>query len=125
MAAVGRVKGAARRPTRVRGQLQAQRYYIRALGHLPYGPGAALIHAEGSPRAAAGSGRRAPGAAPVRRGHTCVELNGAGKISRLTAIYDSSLRVTPPINSWPDSPRRRRRPEDGGNCQPSENTERN
>jgi len=27
----------------------------------------------------------------VRRGHTCVELNEAGKISRLTAIYDSSL----------------------------------
>jgi len=27
----------------------------------------------------------------VRRGHTCVQLNEAGKISRLTAIYDSSL----------------------------------
>jgi hypothetical protein len=27
----------------------------------------------------------------VRRGHTCVELNEAGTISRLTAIYDSSL----------------------------------
>ena len=87
--------------TRVRGQLQAQRYYTRALGHLPYGPGAALIHAEGSPRAAAGSGRRAPGAAPVRRGHTCVELNEAGKISRLTAIYDSSL---PSYAAYPPTP---------------------
>ena len=27
----------------------------------------------------------------MRRGHTCVELDQAGKISRLTAIYDSSL----------------------------------
>jgi hypothetical protein len=34
--------------TRLRGQLQAQRYYTRALGQLPYGPGAALVHAEGS-----------------------------------------------------------------------------
>jgi len=46
--------------TRVRGQLQAQRYYTRVLGHLPYGPGAALVHAEGSPRAVAGSGRPPP-----------------------------------------------------------------
>jgi len=63
----------------------------RVLGQLPYGPGAAPVHVEGSPRAVAGSGRRAHGAAPVRRGHTCVELNEADKISRLTAIYDSSL----------------------------------
>jgi hypothetical protein len=34
--------------TRVRGQLQAQRYFTRALGQLPYGLGAALVHAEGS-----------------------------------------------------------------------------
>src|SRR5260221_3116925 len=34
--------------TRVRGQFQAQRYYTRALAQLPYGPGAALVHAEGS-----------------------------------------------------------------------------
>jgi hypothetical protein len=27
----------------------------------------------------------------MRRGHTCIELDEAGKISRLTAIYDSSL----------------------------------
>jgi hypothetical protein len=29
---------------RLRGQLQIQRYYTRALGALPYGPGAALVH---------------------------------------------------------------------------------
>ncbi|WP_216901253.1 hypothetical protein [Nocardia alni] len=32
-----------------------------------------------------------PDAAPMRRGHTCVELDAAGKISRLTVVYDSSL----------------------------------
>jgi hypothetical protein len=77
---------------RVEGQLQAQRYYTRALGQLPYGPGAALVHAEGSRQ---GGGYEwsaaAPGAAPMRRGHTIVELDESGKISRLTAIYDSSL----------------------------------
>ncbi len=27
----------------------------------------------------------------MRRGHACIELDETGKISRLTAIYDSSL----------------------------------
>ena len=27
----------------------------------------------------------------MRRGHTCLELDESGQISRLTAIYDSSL----------------------------------
>jgi hypothetical protein len=77
--------------TRVRGQLQAQRYYTRALGQLPYGPGADLVHAEGSSKGGGYEWSAAPGAAPMRRGHTCVELDEVGKISRLTAIYDSSL----------------------------------
>ena len=77
--------------TRVRGQLQAQRYYTRALGQLPYGPGAALVHAEGSRQGGGYEWSAAPGAAPMRRGHTCIELDEAGQISRLTAIYDSSL----------------------------------
>jgi hypothetical protein len=77
--------------TRVRGQFQAQRYYTRALGQLPYGPGAALVHAEGSRQGGGYEWSAAPGAAPMRRGHTCVELDEAGQISRLTAIYDSSL----------------------------------
>jgi hypothetical protein len=77
--------------TRVRGQLQAQRYYTRALGQLPYGPGAALVHAEGSRQGGGYEWSAAPDAAPMRRGHTCLELDEAGKISRLTAIYDSSL----------------------------------
>jgi hypothetical protein len=77
--------------TRVRGQLQAQRYYGRALGQLPYGPGAALVHAEGSRQGGGYEWSAAPDATPMRRGHTIIELDQAGKISRLTAIYDSSL----------------------------------
>ena len=77
--------------TRVRGQFQAQRYYTRALGQLPYGPGAALVHAEGSRQGGGYEWSAAPDAAPMRRGHTCLELDETGTISRLTAIYDSSL----------------------------------
>jgi hypothetical protein len=77
--------------TRVRGQLQAQRYYTRALSQLPYGPGAALVHAEGSAQGGGYEWSAAAEAAPMRRGHICIELDQAGKISRLTAIYDSSL----------------------------------
>jgi hypothetical protein len=77
--------------TRVHGQFQAQRYYTRALGQLPYGPGAALVHAEGSRQGGGYEWSAAPDAAPMRRGHTCVEFDEVGKISRLTAIYDSSL----------------------------------
>jgi hypothetical protein len=77
--------------TRVRGQEQAQRYYARALEQLPYGPGAALAHADGGRQGGGYEWSAAPVAAPMRRGHTCVELDQAGKISRLTAIYDSSL----------------------------------
>jgi len=77
--------------TRLRGQFQAQRYYTRALGQLPYGPGAALVHAEGSWQGGGYEWSAAPGAAPMRRGHTCIELDETGKISRLIAIYDSSL----------------------------------
>ena len=77
--------------TRVRGQEQAQRYYTRALGQVPYGPGAALVHADGGRQGGGYEWSAAPGADPMRRGHTCLELDEAGKISRLTAIYDSSL----------------------------------
>jgi len=77
--------------TRVRGQIQAQRYYTRALGQLPYGPGATVVHAEGSRQGGGYEWSAAPVAVPMRRGHTAIELDEAGKISRLTAIYDSSL----------------------------------
>jgi hypothetical protein len=77
--------------TRVRGQIQAKRYYTRALGQLPYGPGAALVHAQGSRQGGGYEWSAAPVAAPMRRGHTTIELNDAGQISRLTAVYDSSV----------------------------------
>ena len=77
--------------TRVRGTIQAQRYYTRALRQLPYGPGATLVHAEGSRQGGGYEWSAAPDAAPMRRGHTCVELDRTGRISRLTAVYDSSL----------------------------------
>ena len=77
--------------TRVRGQLQAQRYYTRALGQLPYGPGAALVHVDGSRQGGGYEWSAAPDAAPMRRGRTAIELNEAGQVSRLTVIYDSSL----------------------------------
>jgi hypothetical protein len=84
---------------RLRGQLQIQRYYTRALGALPYGPGAALVHVEGSRQGGGYEWTAAPLASPMRRGHTCIELDETGKISRLTAIYDSSLLSYPAYTS--------------------------
>jgi hypothetical protein len=81
--------------TRVRGQIQARRYYTRALGRLPYGPGAALIRAEGSSQGGGYEWKAAPIAAPMLRGHTCIELDGIGTISRVTVVYDSSLLSYP------------------------------
>jgi hypothetical protein len=85
--------------TRVRGQLQVQRYYTRALGQLPYGPGASLVHVEGGAQGGGYEWKAAPGASPMRRGHTCIELDGTGKISRLTAVYDSGLLGYPAYQS--------------------------
>jgi hypothetical protein len=76
---------------RVRGQLQVGRYYARALADLPYGKGSSLAHVEGSRQGGGFEWRAASVASPMRRGHTCIELNESGQISRLTAIYDSSL----------------------------------
>jgi hypothetical protein len=80
---------------RLRGQLQVGRYYARALSSLPYGPGAALVHVEGSRQGGGYEWSAAPVASPMRRGHTCIELNAAGQISRLTTIYDASLLAYP------------------------------
>lgn len=77
--------------TRLRGQLQVQRYYTRALSQLPYGPGASLVHVDGSRQGGGYEWAAAPIASPMRRGHTALELDETGKISRLTAVYDSSL----------------------------------
>ncbi len=77
--------------TRLRGQLQVQRYFTRALSKLPYGPGAQLAHVAGGRQGGGYEWTAAAVASPMRRGHTCLELDRSGKITRLTAIYDSSL----------------------------------
>jgi len=77
--------------TRVRGQLQVQRYLSRALGQTPYGPGAAVAHVEGSNRGGGYEWTAAPVAAPMRRGYTGIELDESGKISRVTVMYNSGL----------------------------------
>ncbi|MEY9862012.1 hypothetical protein ABH935_007655 [Catenulispora sp. GAS73] len=81
--------------TRVRGQLQVQRYYNRALAQLPYGPGAALVHVEGGRHGGGYEWTASPALASKHRGHTAIELDGVGKISRLTTVYDSSLLSYP------------------------------
>ncbi|WP_194896783.1 hypothetical protein [Catenulispora pinisilvae] len=85
--------------TRVCGRLQAQRYYARALGRLPYGTGAAVLHTEGGRRGGGYEWSAAPGAAPLRRGHTCIGLDDAGRVSRLTVIYDANQLSYPAYQS--------------------------
>ena len=77
--------------TRVRGQFQAQRYYTRALAQLPYGQGAALLHADGSSRGGGYEWSAASAASPLRRGHTAIELDRNGRISLVSVMYDSSV----------------------------------
>ena len=81
--------------TRIRGSLQIQRYLTRALPSLPYGVGATLAHYEGSGLGGGYEWHAAPSAAPMRRGHTALELDSSGKITRLTAVYDSGLLTHP------------------------------
>ena len=80
---------------RLRGQLQVGRYYTRALSQVPYGAGASLAHVEGGVQGGGYEWSASPAASPMRRGHTCLELDQAGQISRLTTIYDSSLLSYP------------------------------
>jgi hypothetical protein len=75
--------------TRVEGQPQIQRYLTRGLATLPYGPGAWVANVTGSGRGGGYEWHAAPSAAPLQRGHTVLELDGAGKVSRLTVIYDA------------------------------------
>lgn len=85
--------------TRLRGRLQTQRYLARALGLLPYGPGAALVHTTGSRQGGGYEWSAAPDAAPMRRGHTSIELDDAGRISRTSAIYDANQLSYPAYQS--------------------------
>lgn len=75
--------------TRVEGQLQIGRYLTRGLAQLPYGTGASVAHVVGSDEGGGYEWHAAASAAPLLRGNTALELDGAGAISRLTTIYDS------------------------------------
>ena len=72
------------------GRLAIQRYLSRALPKLPYGAGASLAHVVGADTGGGYEWRAAPGF-PQRRGTTALELDAAGRITRLTVVYDSSL----------------------------------
>lgn len=74
---------------RVEGQLQIQRYLTRALPGVPYGPGASVANVTGSAQGGGYEWHAAPSAAPLVRGHTALQLDAAGAISRFTVIYDS------------------------------------
>jgi hypothetical protein len=75
--------------TRVEGQLQIQRYLTRGLASLPYGPGASVANVAGSAQGGGYEWHAATSAAPLLRGNTALLLDGSGKISRCTVIYDS------------------------------------
>jgi hypothetical protein len=66
----------------VEGQLQVQRYLTRGLATLSYGPGASVANVAGSAQGGGYEWRAAASAAPLL-------LDGSGKISRCTVIYDS------------------------------------
>jgi hypothetical protein len=74
---------------RAEGQPQIQRYLTRGLATLPYGAGASVANVTGSQHGGGYEWRAARSAAPLQRGHTVLELDDAGKISRLTVIYDA------------------------------------
>jgi hypothetical protein len=72
------------------GRLAIQRYLTRALPKVPYGSGAAVAHVVGADMGGGYEWRAGPGF-PQRRGNTALALDAAGKITRLTVVYDSSL----------------------------------
>ena len=72
------------------GKLAIKRYLTRALPKVPYGPGASVAHVVGSDLGGGCEWRAAPGA-PQKRGNTALALDGQGRITRLTVVYDSSL----------------------------------
>jgi hypothetical protein len=83
--------------TRVEGRLAIGRYLRRALGELPYGPGATLRHVLGS--AQGGGYEWQTNSEPVRNGITALELDGDSAITRLTALWDAS-RMSDAAMRW-------------------------
>ena len=84
--------------SQVLGRLAIQRYLARSLGKLPYGAGASVAHVVGGDLGG-GYEWRAGAAFPMKRGNTALSLDKAGKISRLTVVYDSSLFSDPDYQS--------------------------
>ena len=76
--------------SQVLGRLAIKRYLARALATAPFGPGASLAHVVGSDQGGGYEWHAVP-SAPMRRGNTALALDGAGQITRLTTVYDSSL----------------------------------
>lgn len=77
--------------TWLRGTFVVQRYLERALAVLPYGVGAAVAHVNGGNMGGGYEWHASTAATPLRRGHTALELDRDGKISRLSAMYDASV----------------------------------
>lgn len=77
--------------TYLRGRTVVERYLSRALNIVPYGSGATVAYVTGGRLGGGYEWHASPSAAPLRRGLTCLELDRAGMISRITTMYDSSV----------------------------------
>jgi hypothetical protein len=75
--------------TRIEGQVEIQRYLTRAVAAMPFGTDAALVHVSGSDQGGGFEWSAATSFAPLKRGITVIELDAAGKITRLSSMFDS------------------------------------
>ena len=76
--------------SQILGRLAIHRYLARSLGRLPYGGGASVAHVVGSDLGGGYEWHAGP-SFPMKRGNTALALDKAGRITRLTTVYDSSL----------------------------------
>jgi hypothetical protein len=77
--------------TQILGRMAIERYLSRALGKVPYsGASASVAHVVGGDLGGGYEWHAAEGF-PQRRGNTAIELDGQGRISRLTVVYDAGL----------------------------------
>jgi hypothetical protein len=76
--------------SQILGKLAIERYLSRALAKVPYGGSASVAHVVGGDLGGGYEWHAAQGF-PQRRGNTAIELDKQGRITRLTAVYDSGL----------------------------------
>lgn len=76
--------------TRIEGQVEIQRYLARALPLVPFGGTAAVAHVSGSDEGGAYEWNANAAAAPLTRGITILELDAAGKVTRMSVMFDSA-----------------------------------